>query len=78
SAVGAAICVELATLDNFTYPGDIWPSTRAYEADLGVPPLRFAGRCVFEPFTGPLPEPDPERLAAATVRRATVLPGGAR
>ena len=75
SAVGAAICVELATLDNFTYPGDVSPSSRFYERDLGVPGLRLTERCTFEPFTGPLPEPHPERLAEFTVEKATVLPG---
>ncbi|MCH7594858.1 MAG: o-succinylbenzoate synthase, partial [Chloroflexi bacterium] len=33
SALGAAICVELATLPNFTYPGDLFPSSRFYERD---------------------------------------------
>jgi O-succinylbenzoate synthase len=39
SAVGARICVALAMLDNFTYPADIFPSSRFYRRDLGVPPL---------------------------------------
>jgi O-succinylbenzoate synthase len=74
SALGAAICVELATLDNVGYPGDIWPSARAYETDLSAPPLELSGPGTFDPSSGPLPEPDPERLAAATVQSATVLP----
>jgi len=74
SAVGAAICVELATLDNFTYPGDLFPSSRFYERDLGTPVLQLTERCTFEPFTGPLPAPDPERLAEFTVETATVVP----
>ncbi len=32
SAVGARICVALAMLDNFTYPADIFPSSRFYQA----------------------------------------------
>ncbi|MEE8364006.1 MAG: o-succinylbenzoate synthase [Dehalococcoidia bacterium] len=74
SAVGAAICIELATLANFTYPGDLFPSSRFYERDLGTPVVRLTARNTFEPFTGPLPEPDLERLAEYTVRSATVVP----
>ena len=74
SAVGAAICVELATLDNVAYPGDLFPSSRFYERDLGAPDLALTERCTFEPFAGPLPEPHPERLAEFTVDKATVLP----
>src|SRR5205807_1968967 len=35
SAVGAAHCVALATLPGFTYPADIFPSSRFYVQDLG-------------------------------------------
>ena len=75
SALGAAICVELATLPNFTYPGDLFPSSRFYEQDLCDPPLELTPRKTFEPFTGPLPEPDPERLSAQAVRRKSVGEG---
>ena len=37
SGVGAAICVALATLENFTYPADIFPSARFYASDLAEP-----------------------------------------
>ncbi len=72
SAVGSALCVELATLSNFTYPGDLFPSARFYEQDLGEPATELTPRNTFEPYTGRLPEPNPERLAAQTVRSATV------
>ena len=72
SAVGAALCVELATLSNFTYPGDLFPSARFYEQDLGEPETELTPRNTFEPYTGRLPEPNPERLAAQTVRSAAV------
>ena len=75
SALGAAICVELATLPNFTYPGDLFPSSRFYERDLCDPPLELTPRKTFEPFRGKLPEPDPERLAAQTVRQKAVVEG---
>ena len=74
SAVGAAVCVELATLENFTYPGDLFPSARFYEQDLAAPPLEFATGHVFQPFSNGLPVPDPERLLAQTVRSQAVLP----
>ena len=38
SALGGSICVELATLENFTYPGDLFPSSRFYRRDLSQPP----------------------------------------
>ena len=80
SAVGAALCVELATLSNFTYPGDLFPSSRFYEQDLGEPEIELTPRNTFEPFTDGLPQPDTDRLAARTVRSATVTtnPGDSR
>ena len=76
SAVGAAVCVELATLENFTYPGDLFPSSRFYTRDLADPPLEFSSGNVFQPCTGELPVPDPERLAAQTLRHQTVVAEG--
>ena len=72
SALGSAICVELATLDNFTYPGDLVPSSRFYEQDLSEPPMVLTPRLTFEPLTDGLPEPDPERLAHQTVAHKSV------
>ena len=76
SAVGAAICVELATLPNFTYPGDLFPSSRFYTHDLAEPPQELTPRNTFQAYTGPLPTPDPDRLANLTVRSSTVAPDG--
>lgn len=39
SAVGARICTALAMLEGFTYPADIFPSSRFYRDDLGKPEL---------------------------------------
>ena len=72
SAVGGAICVELATLQNFTYPGDLFPSSRFYVQDLAEPPTVLTPRNTFEPYSGPLPAPDPERLERLALRSATV------
>jgi O-succinylbenzoate synthase len=75
SAVGAAHCIALAMLDNFTYPADIFPSSRFYREDLADPPIEL--------FTPPggvpsvralrrLPEPVPRRLQTQTVQHATL------
>ncbi len=74
SAVGAAFCIELATLPNFTYPGDVFPSSRFYERDLAAPQLELTPQLTFEPLTGGLPTPDPEQLAKLTVRHQSVVP----
>ena len=74
SAVGAAFCIELATLPNFTYPGDVFPSSRFYERDLATPQLELTPQLTFEPLTGGLPTPDPEQLAKLTVRHQAVVP----
>ena len=78
SALGGSICVELATLENFTYPGDLFPSSRFYRRDLSQPPLELAEGCVFKPSTDDLPTPDAELLAAQTLRRKTVTPDSSR
>jgi O-succinylbenzoate synthase len=41
SAVGGRICMALAMLDNFTYPADIFPSSRFYRQDLGSPAIEL-------------------------------------
>ena len=78
SSVGGAVCVELATLDNVTYPGDLFPSSRFYTRDLAAPPLEYDAPHIFRPFGSDLPAPDPEMLAAWTRRHAAVTPEAAR
>lgn len=75
SAVGAAHCVALAMLDNFTYPPDIFPSSRFYHEDLADPPLELDYAADGTPIIrAPLsiPTPVPERLEKLTVE-STVL-----
>lgn len=74
SAVGAAFCIELATLPNFTYPGDLFPSSRFYKEDLGRPENELTEQLMFAPFTDGLPEPDAALLAEYTVESARVVP----
>ncbi len=73
SAIGGAICAELATLPNFTYPGDIFPSSYFYRDDVGKPEIVLSGRG--EVATSRVPgipqEPDPGLLERWTVQHAT-------
>lgn len=75
SAVGAAHCVALAMLDGFTYPADIFPSSRFYRNDLSDPPLVLTrssnGLPSIEAFHN-LPEPVESRLSAATLQQAVL------
>jgi o-succinylbenzoate synthase len=69
TGIGGQICAELATLPNFTYPGDIFPSSYFYDEDLGKPELVVTGRG--EMATSRVPgiaqAPDPDLLARRTV-----------
>ena len=74
SAVGANHCLALATLPNFTYPADIFPSTRFYARDLGEPPVVLSGpsRVTAAATPGCGAKPHAGRLAEQTVQSATV------
>jgi O-succinylbenzoate synthase len=43
SSVGAHHCLALATLPNFKYPNDIFPTDRFYKQDLSDPPVILSG-----------------------------------
>lgn len=75
SATGAASCVALAMLDNFTYPADIFPSHRFYHEDLSDPPLELTRDALGQPAVRAfetLPEPVPDRLHRLTIQQATL------
>jgi O-succinylbenzoate synthase len=75
SAVGASHCVALAMLDNFTYPADIFPSSRFYREDLADAPLELIRTADGFPGVRPfavLPQPHPQRLERLTVAKATI------
>jgi O-succinylbenzoate synthase len=75
SATGAAHCTALAMLDNFTYPADIFPSSRFYREDLSDPPLALErdpdGSPIVRAFER-LPEPVPQRLSKLVVQEAVL------
>jgi O-succinylbenzoate synthase len=75
SAVGAAHCVALATLANFTYPADIFPSSRFYHEDLASPAIELlpgAPPRVRAFAAGQEPEPVAERLNACCRQHAAL------
>ena len=77
SAIGGAICAELATLPNFTYPGDIFPSTYFYKNDIGKPEIVLSGPG--EVTTSQVPgipqEPEPDLLKQWTVEHVSLRAG---
>lgn len=74
SGIGAGICVELATLDNFVYPGDLFPSERFYQQDLTEPPLVLNDDCTFTPseVPGTPYQPVQERIDRVTKHYAVI------
>jgi o-succinylbenzoate synthase len=79
SAIGARACLALAMLDPFSYPADIFPSSRFYEKDLGRPAIEL----VHGPDGSPQAvasddpagaEPEPQLLEAWSVQRAEIAP----
>ena len=70
-----ANALDIYRLDNFTYPADIFPSSRFYHLDLSDPPLELVRNdkgvpCI--PAYDKLPEPVPERLEKLTIERVVV------
>lgn len=72
SSLGAMQCAALATLPNFLYPADLFPSSRFYAEDLSSPALTYS-----PPWHITLPEtpgtgaaPDPRRLSKFTIEKA--------
>jgi len=76
SAVGSAVCVELATLPNFLYPGDLFPSSRFYTRDMAQPEITLTPEQTMQPFENGLPEPDNELLQRFTRQRVLITEGG--
>lgn len=43
SAIGGSHCLALASMPNISYPGDVFPTERFYETDLGDRPMVLTG-----------------------------------
>jgi O-succinylbenzoate synthase len=75
SATGSAACVALAMLDNFSYPADIFPSSRFYHQDLAETPLELVNDnngCPSVIASTEIPDPNPQRLEQLTLQHATI------
>jgi hypothetical protein len=63
-------------LDNFTYPADIFPSSRYYREDLATEPLVLSQTASGIPSVNAMnhiPDPDPIRLANQTLQSCVIL-----
>ena len=71
SGVGAGICAALATLPGFTYPADVFPSSRFYRQDITEPSIKQDDHCcvVLGENPGVGFEPVQQRLDAVTLYR---------
>jgi O-succinylbenzoate synthase len=76
SGIGAGVLVELATLDNFTYPGDLFPSSFFYRQDLTETELVLNEDCTFTPSqsAGTGYQPVLERVEKAARLSQSFLP----
>ncbi|MBL01734.1 MAG: o-succinylbenzoate synthase [Chloroflexi bacterium] len=72
SALGASVCIALATLSNFTYPGDLFPSDRFYKNDLCKPENKFDSPYIFKPLDK-LPIPDKDLLNKYTIKSEHIV-----
>ena len=75
SATGGAICAALATLPNFVYPADIFPSDRYYRTDLSDSPIDLVNDSEGKPSIearASIPSSNPERLAEWTIQSAVI------
>ena len=74
SATGAGICAALSMLENFTYPADIFPSSRFYTEDLADPPLELidVGGVPSIQAYEQQPEPVADRLQKLTIESAVI------
>ena len=77
SGIGAGICVELASLSNFVYPNDLFPSERFYEQDLTEPALVLQPDYTFKvsDVPGTPYKPAQERIDRVTKQKAVIRKG---
>jgi O-succinylbenzoate synthase len=80
SGIGRAANVHLATLPNFSLPGDIAASKRYFDPDLIEPPIEVAadGTVAVPTAPGIGVTIRPDRVEAATLRQLAIADGGSR
>jgi o-succinylbenzoate synthase len=76
SGIGEGILIELGTLNNFTYPGDIFPSNVHYRQDITDPEVILGEDCTYSPsrVPGTPYEPIMERVEAVSLYSKTIRP----
>lgn len=76
SAIGSGVSAELATLPNFKYPADIFPSKNFYEEDLASPEISLCapGKIETSKVPGIPYEPKGEMLKRNMLSRAVIKP----
>ena len=76
SAIGGGISIELASLRNFKYPSDLFPSKNFYQEDLGSPEIKLCGRGKIDVSKVPgIPyEPRKDKLNEETFEKAVIVP----
>jgi len=76
SAIGSGVSAELATLRNFKYPADIFPSKAFYFEDLASPEIKLCapGKIEVSKVPGIPYEPKKRLLKLYTVEKAVVKP----
>jgi O-succinylbenzoate synthase len=74
SGIGSGISIELATLSNFKYPADIFPSQVLYRVDLALPEIVLSSPGKVRTSSAPgIPyEPNPEMLGRCTLAHNTI------
>ncbi len=76
TGIGAGILIELSTISNQTYPGDLFPSDRFYETELSSKRIELEGPGYFLPseLPGTPYTPDMQVLNARTIKSARIEP----
>ncbi len=74
SGIGEGILIELATLNNFTYPGDLFPSDFHYRQDITEPEVVLNDDCTFTPSQVPNTpyKPVMERVGAVSLHSKVI------
>jgi o-succinylbenzoate synthase len=74
SSLGAHHCMALASLPNFKYPNDLFPTDRFFKQDLSDPPMVLSGPSQFmlPKASGCGAEPNQRQLIAQTIEKVSI------